>query len=172
MRTHRLRLIAVVLLLIGLTVTLPAHNTPTPEELTLRPGDTVTWIPAPQHSLRFGGNVTHNGKPLALTAPADIEALLTNFKPPLPPKPKSGEDTRVFRPGEKVTATVSADAAKHKVAEFFFTCGVHPNPMVTMSFVIKPAGADQMPRTVEIDGGPGFVWFLKTPTGNKSLKRP
>src|SRR5258708_4661734 len=33
---------------------------PTDEELTLRPGDTITWSPASVHRIRFGGKVRTN----------------------------------------------------------------------------------------------------------------
>ena len=39
---------------------------PTDEELTLRPGDTITWSPSNPHRIRFGGTVVHKGNMITL----------------------------------------------------------------------------------------------------------
>ena len=49
---------------------------PTAEELTLRPGDTISWAPASPHHVRFGGTVTHKGAQLPLTTFATVENLI------------------------------------------------------------------------------------------------
>lgn len=51
-------------------------TTPTPEDLTLRPGDKIIWTADAPHRLRFGGSVTHAGTPLPLTPFADVQNLL------------------------------------------------------------------------------------------------
>jgi plastocyanin len=147
---------------------------PTPTELTLRPGDTITWTPEPPHRVRFGGSVTHGGT-LALTPFAEVEKILD-----ITPKLTAGADG-IARAGtgEKVTAKVKADADKAGVPEFFFTCGFDPhrNIMVTRSFTIAPS-TGQPARDVQIgppDSGTPR-WILHTTPGNaagdKNLTRP
>lgn len=142
---------------------------PTAEELTLRPGDTITWTLNQPHRLRFGGSVTHAGASLPLTPFADVRNLLD-----LNPAPTPGPDgTAVSQTGAdvKVTGTVKASASAG--AEFFFTCGfpLHSNGMVTVPFKIA-ASNGQPPRTVEIVSSGPARWLLKTTSGDKNLNRP
>jgi hypothetical protein len=163
-------LVAVVCVALALSFArIHAQGKPTEADLTLRPNDTVAWIPAPgsPHKVQFGGTVTATvgGQPtqLTLTAPSDIEKIFTDFNPPLPPKPASGPDVRVFAAGQKVTAKVKADA----VPQFFFTCGAHPNQMVTVPFLIKPADASKPQRAVQIVSDPSLQWLLNMDDGTK-----
>lgn len=150
-----------------------AQDLPAPGDLTLRSGDTITWTPAGPHRLQFGGTFTvtigNTAKTFTLTAPADIEKVLTNFTPPLPPKPASGPDVRVFPKATKVTATVKTDFGTPSVSQFLFTCGAHPDIMVTVPFSIAPAAAGQPARAVQIISDPSLQWLLKTAAGNKTL---
>lgn len=144
-------------------------TTPTPEDLTLRPGDKIIWTADAPHRLRFGGSVTHAGTPLPLTPFADVQNLLD-----LEPKLTAGPDGIALGPtgsAVKVTATVKASASAG--AEFFFTCGFPPHggPMVTVPFKIA-ASNGQPPRTVEIVASGSARWRLATASGEKSLTRP
>jgi plastocyanin len=164
-------LIAAVATLVPVSAQEPA---PTPAELTLRPGDTITWTPDPPHRVRFGGSVAHGGT-LALTPFAEVEKILD-----ITPKLTAGSDG-IARAGtgEKVTATVKADADKAGVPEFFFTCGfpAHPDIMVTVSFKIA-AAAGQPARDVRISPADSGTprWLLHTTPGNaagdRKLTRP
>src|SRR5690349_1253541 len=95
---------------------------PTPEELTLHPGDTLTWTTTAPHQLRFGGSVTHGG-PLALTPWTDVQKVLDVQQSPT----VDGQGVARWPSGTPVTATVKADAATSTVKEFFFTCGFNPH---------------------------------------------
>jgi hypothetical protein len=159
----------VLFLLTLFAVPVPAQTGPTPEELTLRPGDTLTWTTAAPHRLRFGGTVTHDGKPLSLTSFADVQKILD-----LSPAPTvDAQGIARWLAGAKVTAKVKTDAAKQDVKEFFFTCGFDPHAtiMTTVSFTIAAAGAAP-PRMVDISSGNPPRWVMKTPSGDKDLKRP
>jgi hypothetical protein len=150
---------------------------PTPGDLTLHPGDKITWSPLTVHRLRFGGSVTHNNGSLALTPFADVQKVLT-FDPLDPPfdtvKDPGGDFVRA---GEHQTVTATVNPPAPGVSEFFFTCGFNPghaNVMVTVSFKIEAAPAGAQPRNVQITTGTGLPlrWVLKTPDGDKSLSRP
>ena len=154
---------------IGLIVvgSMPLSAQPTADELTLRPGDTITWTVSPPHQLRFGGSVTHNGAPLPLTPFATVQTLLD-----LNPALTAGADGIALGPtgvGTKVTATVKSSATAG--SEFFFTCGFgpHNNLMVTIPF--KIAAASGPPRQIEIMSAMPPRWVLKTATGDKNLNR-
>jgi hypothetical protein len=173
MSKGRLTSVAIVSIL-GLSVaTLLGQGKPTAADLTLRPGDTITWTPAGPHKVQFGGTVTVNvggqSTTITLTSPTDIEKVLTNFSPALPPKPASGPDVRIFPAATKVTATVRPDAAAQSVSGLTFTCGAHPNLMATVPFTFAAAAAGQPSRQAEIVSDPSFQWFLKTAAGNKTL---
>jgi hypothetical protein len=144
---------------------------PTPEDLTLRPGDKIIWTSDSPHRLRFGGSVTHAGAPLPLTPFVDVQNLLD-----LDPVLTAGPDGIALGPvtpgvSVKVTATVKASASAG--AEFFFTCGFlpHSNGMVTVSFKIA-ASNGQPTRTVEIVASGPARWRLATASGEKILTRP
>lgn len=142
---------------------------PTAEELTLRPGDTITWTVNSPHKVRFGGTVTHNNAPLALTPFADVQNILD-----LNPALTAGTDGIALGPtgtDAKVTATVKSSASAG--AEFFFTCGFGPHTslMVTVPFKIAAANG-QPPRQIEIVSAGPPRWLLKTATGDKKLTLP
>lgn len=142
-----------------------------PADLIVRSGDTITWTPVGVHRVRFGGTLASS----TLTPGTDIEKVLTKFTPPLPAKPASGEDVRIYPAATKVTAVVKAGADTQGVPSFFFTCGFQPHSpiMITVPFVIQPAVAGQAPRTIEIISDPtgALQWLVKTASGNKTLKR-
>lgn len=142
---------------------------PTPDDLILRPGDTITWSPSAPHRVRFGGTVTTPNGTVTLTPFGDVQKVL-DISPPLT---ADAQGVALAPTGAQVTATVKAGAATSGVSEFFFTCGfnLHTGLMVTVSFKIAPA------RNVEIvsaDNPPR--WLLKPPPpppqGNKKLTRP
>ena len=164
-------LFKVVMVVAGLAVvpTLTAQTGPTPEELTVRPADTLTWTTQAPHRLRFGGSVTHNGKPLALTPFADVQKVLEFSVAPT----VDAQGVAKWPSGTPVTATVKKDAATSGVKQFFFTCGFdgHMNSMVTVSFTVA-ARASEPVRKVAIASGMPPKWVLKTPSGDKDLKRP
>lgn len=145
------------------------ESPPSSEDLTIRPGDTITWSPV-GHQVRFGGSVTHNGATLALT-PIDAVKKVLDLNPP-PPNPEPAGFVR-YDHGVKVVATVRADAATSGVSEFFFTCGFDPHfdLMVTVPFKIQPADG-QPTRNVEIVSADPPRWVLKTPQGDKILTLP
>src|SRR5947207_13852977 len=90
-------------------ISVEAQGPPTPEELTLRPGDTITWTtqaPPSVHRLRFGGSVTHNGQQLNLTTFDNAKKILDldqNLT-------VDGNGIARGTPGVKVTGKVRADA--------------------------------------------------------------
>lgn len=145
-----------------------AESAPTADELTLRPGDTITWAPASPHRVRFGGTVTHQGAQLPLTTFAAVENLI-EITPKLTP---DANGIALAGVGEKVTASVKSTAAPGE--EFFFTCGFPPHTgmMVTVAFKIAAAAAGQPARNIEIVSANPPRWLLKTPAGDKSLNRP
>ena len=162
-------LLKVVMVVAALAVvpTLTAQTGPTPEELTLRPGDTLTWTTQSPHRLRFGGSVTHNGKPLPLTLFADVQKVLEfNVAPTV-----DAQGVAKWPSGAPLTATVKKDAGTTGIKEFFFTCGfdMHANVMVTASFTIAARGSEPQ-RKVEIASASPAKWLLKP--GDKDLKRP
>jgi hypothetical protein len=160
----------------------------TDEELTLRPGDTITWSPSSVHRIRFGGKVrpdkgdfpTNNNvqlpsftnlkKVLNITTPIDSDFAVTGDIA------KAGE-------AQKVVAAVKADAHTLGVPELIFTCGfsdAHADDMVTVSFKFAAPlpGPTPTPRNIEIitangEPPPGAIhrFLLKTAAGEKSLTR-
>jgi hypothetical protein len=141
---------------------------PSPDELILRPGDTITWTPSSPHRLRFGGTVTHSGAPLTLTPFSDVQKVL-EINPPL-----TADSTGVALggTGAVVNATVKSDAATSGVAEFFFTCGfpAHTGLMVTVPFTVQ-ARNGQPQRNVQIVSANPPRWILKD-SPDKKLTRP
>jgi plastocyanin len=156
------------LLAIGVPPASAQEPVPTPAELTLHPGDTITWTTSGPHRLRFGGSVTHNGAPLTLTSFADVQKVL-DITPPL-----TADAQGIARApsGTTVTAKVKTDAATQGVSEFFFTCGFDPHKdlMVTVSFQIAASSGDA-PRTLQINSANPPRWVLKD-TPDKNLTRP
>jgi hypothetical protein len=146
----------------------------TTEERTVRPGDTLTWTTGIPHRLRFGGNVTHNGKSIPVTSFKEIDQVLEfDAKPTI-----DAQGVARWPSGKPVTARVRPTAAASGVKEFFFTCGFdqHADMMVTVSFIVEAAGVTPV-KKVEISSagppnGPPPRWLLKTATGDKNLKRP
>jgi plastocyanin len=169
-------LISILIFLGALTVgpgsLLAQEPPPTPADLTLRPGDTITWSPNAPHLVRFGGTVTHKGAQVVLTPFSDVQKVLDISPPPLT---VDAQGVALAGSGQKVTATVKTDAPTSGVAEFFFTCGFVPHTglMVTVPFKIA-ASSGQPARNVQIvsvsAGTPR--WVLKTPQGDKNLTRP
>jgi hypothetical protein len=157
------------LLTVGLGPLLAQEPAPTQDDLTLRPGDTITWAPSPPHRVRFGGTVSHNGN-LALTPFADVQKVL-NISPALV---ADAQGVALGDTGATVTATVKSDAATSGVSEFFFTCGFPPHTgmMVTVPFKVAPPIAGQPPRNVQIVSANPPRWVLKTAQGDKKLTRP
>ena len=145
---------------------------PTPEDLTLRPGDTVTWTPSRPHLVRFGGTVNIGGESLTLTPFADVTQVLEDFSPRLTAGPNG---IATAPAGASVSATVRDDAPSHEVSEFFFTCGFRPhvNRMVTVSFTIAPSIEGHAPRTIQIESANGpFRWLLRIDDRTLDLTRP
>jgi hypothetical protein len=142
---------------------------PTPEDLTLRPGDTITWTPSAPHKVRLGGPaVTHGGKPVALTPFSDVQKILT-LQPALTADAQGIATTPGTTP---VTATVKQDAVISGVPGFNFTCGFVPHYglMVTVPFTITAQSSPaQPPKTLQIVPANGPIWILKTPQGDKRL---
>jgi hypothetical protein len=155
--------------LVGIVVfsSMPLSAQPTADELTVRPGDTITWTVSPPHQLRFGGSVTHSGAPLALTPFATVQTIL-DLNPAMTP----GTDGIALGPtgaGAKVTATVKSSAAAG--SEFFFTCGFGPHNNLMVTVPLKIAAASGPPRQIEIMSAMPPRWVLKTATGDKNLNR-
>jgi hypothetical protein len=156
----------------GANSALAQATSPTDAELTLRPGDMITWAPNAPHRVRFGGTVNHSGANLVLTPFADIQKVL-DISPALTADAQ-GVATTPDPGGQKVSAKVKDDAASSGVTEFFFTCGFpfHTGIMVTVAFKVAPKDAAQPPRDVQIVSINPPAWILKTPTGDKKLVRP
>jgi hypothetical protein len=75
------QLLVAVLVFGGLVVGLKPLSAqvlpPTPDDLTLHPGDSITWTPFAPHKARFGGpDVMHNGKTESLTPFSDVQKVL------------------------------------------------------------------------------------------------
>jgi plastocyanin len=149
-------------------VSVQAQSAKAADEMTLRPGDRITWTVTAPHRVRFGGTVTHSGAALPLTPFGTVESIL-DIAPKLTP---DANGIAMAAPGETVTATVKSTAAPG--SEFFFTCGFPPHTgmMVTVSFTIAAASAGQPARNVEIVSANPPRWLLKTPGGDKDLTRP
>jgi hypothetical protein len=161
------------MLAVGPTPTWAQEPAPSKEELTLRPGDTITWRPSSVHRVRFGGKVRST---LRLTPFADVKQVL-DFSPITPPFSVDQDFVR-GESAQKVTATVNANAQTSGVPDFFFTCGFsddHADDMVTVPFTIaSPLPTPGQPRNVEIitTNNPKHRWLLKTSAGNRTLTRP
>jgi len=157
-------LVGSVGLLVASQLSVMAQGAPTKEDLTLHPGDTITWTPAPgsPHRVRFGGTVA--GK--TLTPFADVEKILENISPKLI---KDGDGFESDKGGVIVTAKVKADAADG--SEFNFTCGFNPHTpiMVTVPFQIAPLPANEAPRNIQIRTDPPTKWLLATSHGDVLL---
>src|SRR5438093_7676467 len=113
---------AVSTLIVGLAVLgaqeTPKPDIPTPEELTLRPGDIITLAPQPPHRVQFGGTVTHNNVTVTLTSFGDIQKIL-DVSPQLAANPQG---VAVAGVGVAVTGKVKTDAPTSGVMAFAFTC--------------------------------------------------
>ena len=132
-----------------------AQDGPTAEDLTLHPGDTITWTPIGPHRVQFGGD--------DVTPFSEVETILESIEPELT---ANADDVAGAPIGTVVTATVRADAAEG--AQFNFTCGVHPAVMVTVPFVVGTAMEGQEPRDVQIRSS-GFAWVLEKDGGTVPL---
>jgi hypothetical protein len=171
------RLLVSVLIAFGVFVIrtgplLAQVTAPTPEDLTLRPGDKITWTPSPPHKIRFGGPaVMHGGKSVALSSFTDVQKNLT-----LQPALTADAQGIATTPGSTpVTATVKADAATSGVPGFNFTCGFAPHYglMVTVPFTIAAQTSPPQPaKTLQIEPAGGPIWILKTAKGDKRLTLP
>jgi plastocyanin len=143
------------LLIAGAMPLMAQEPPPTPQELTLHPGDTIKWTPGPNHGVQFGD--------VPGVAPfATVQAIL-DLTPPLTANPpgvgKAGK-------GNPLTATVRTSATVG--ATFNFTCSEH-NDMITLPFTIAAAGPGVSKRDVEIvAAGPPRRWILKS-TPDKKL---
>jgi hypothetical protein len=138
------------------------EQAPTEQDLTLHPGDTITWSPSQPHRVQFGGP--------GVTAFSEVEKILTDIKPSLT---ANTQGVATAPAGAVVTATVRDDAATMGVSEFNFTCGFPPHTaqMVTVPFKIAAGGGQQL-RDVQIVSANGPLrWVLKSP-GDKSLAQP
>jgi hypothetical protein len=185
----------VLLALLGMLVVVPApllaaeiSDPPTTDELTLRPGDKITFSPQTVHRIRFGGKV----RPSAVKFPTNNNVQLHSFATikkvldfaPMTPDFQVTGDIAKAGQAQKVVATVKADAHTQGVSEISFTCGFndsHADDMVTISFKIAaplPPPAPPAPapaaRNVEITSTnnpppPNHRFLLKTSAGEKSL---
>jgi hypothetical protein len=158
---------------------------PTDDELTLRPGDTITWSPASVHRVRFGGKVRPNttdfptNNNVQLLSFTDVKKVL-NIAPITPDFVVTGDIAKAGQ-AQKVVATVKADAHTQGVPALIFTCGFsdgHADDMVTVSFKFAPPLPAPAPasRNIEIITAngpppPGAIhrFLLKTAAGEKSL---
>ena len=157
---------------IGLASFLAQEPPPTAQDLTLHPGDKITWTPAAPHRVRFGGSVNFNNAPLALTPFSDVSKILKDFNPPLT---ADAQGVAIAPTATKLTATVSETAPASGVSGFFFTCGFPPHSpvMVTVGFKVEPSPPGSQPRDIQIISGPNgpVRWLLKSADGNKNLTR-
>jgi hypothetical protein len=171
-----MRMLASVLGLVGLLVLdstqllAQAEPPPTPDDLTLRPGDTITWTVNTPHKVRFGGSVSFNNASLDLTPFKDVQNILD-----LDPALTADDDGIALGPtGTNVKVTGKVKATASAGAQFFFTCGFpqHSDIMVTVAFTVA-APNGQPARNIEIvsKGGP-IRWVLKTAAGDRNLNRP
>jgi hypothetical protein len=159
---------------------------PTDEELTLRPGDTITWSPDSVHRIRFGGKVRTNtakfptNNNVQLPSFTDVKKVLDIA--PIDPDFEVTGDIAKAGQLQKVVAKVRANAHTLGVPGLIFTCGFSPShgdDMVTVSFKFAaplPPAPAPAPRNIEIitaDGAPPpnaiHRFLLKTAAGEKSL---
>lgn len=126
---------------------------PTPEEMTLRPGDTIRWITSGGHQVQFGKG-PNDGKPV--TPFATVQSILT-LPPGLTPDANGVAKSAT---NAVVNATVKTTAPVG--AKFNFTCGIHHDAMNSMEFTIAAAVPGQTPRNVQIVAVTGPLrWVLK-----------
>lgn len=154
MKTGLRALIVVGMIVIAPAVSL-AQPAPTDADLTLHPGDRITWTTVAPHRLQFGG--------ANVTSFADVQKVLKDIDPPLL---VDDQGIAKGRPNSTVTATVRDDAATSGVATLNFTCGAHPALMVTKPFTFA---ADRQSRDVQIVSAPPPTWILKTDHGDTKL---
>lgn len=142
--------------IIAALLPIPGVAQPTPEQLTLRPGDKIIWIDASGgHLVMFGGLA--NLRPLA-----DIEKVLT-FDPPLSISDQTGVSQQGGDP--MLTATVKLDAAQSGVADINFTCAAHPGSMRSRPFTIAPTNGQPL-RELKIHARSNpNNWELETSSG-------
>ena len=132
--------VASLVLLTGTHISAVAQNAPTPDELTLRPGDTITWTVNGPHRLRFGGTVGS-----VVLPPFDEVTKLLDLDPAL----TADANGVAIGPSTPVKATVKSSATAG--AEFFFTCGFPPHNAVMTTVSFKIAAPNGQPaRQVEI----------------------
>lgn len=144
--------------IVGFSGACPAQTGPTPEQLTLRPGDKIIWSdPSNGHVVQFGGG--------PLKRLSDIRKVLS-FLPELEVS-NDGESGFSQQGGSPMlTATVKADAAQSGVPVIDFTCGAHPNSMRSKLFQIT-SNTGQPTRELKIraTSNPNR-WVLETSGGD------
>jgi hypothetical protein len=124
-----------------------------PDDLIIRPGDTIVWSASTSHQVQFGG--------IGLTPLDDVNKVLT-FTPALTVTGNTGLSAVGGDP--MLTATVKSDAAGSGVAAIVFTCGKHPGQMKTKPFPVQ--AATRAPRTIKIKSDPnGNNWLLEKDGG-------
>jgi plastocyanin len=138
-----------------------AQSGPTPDDLTLRPGDTITWS-GPGHVVQFGGSAAG----VTLTPLADVQKILT-FTPPLDVNDGAGFSTKDQVP--LVTAKLNANADQQGVSAFDFICAIHAPLMHSRPFTVAPK-AGHLDRTVKIKAV-GTSWMLETAHGDVLLDK-
>ena len=156
----------------ALASALAEDQNPTSEEVTLRPGDKITWTPTNPHRVRFGGTITVNDAEVRLTSFSDVQKVLKDFNPQLT---VDAEGIALGPPGGKVTATVREEADQSGVSSFFFTCGFPPHrvAMVTTDFLIAPGSGNNHARDVQIRSSNNpLAWMLRGADGDRPLTRP
>lgn len=138
-----------------------AQAGPTPEDLTLRPGDTITWSGL-GHVVQFGGSVAG----VTLTPLSDVQKVLS-FTPALDISQdgKSGFSTKDQTP--LVSAKVNANADQQGVSAFDFICVIHAPSMHSKPFTIAPKDG-HADRVVKIKSA-GTRWMLETAHGDVRL---
>src|ERR1700694_1072786 len=143
-----------------------AQAGPTPEDLTLRPGDTITWS-GPGHVVQFGGSAAGGTTlPPPLTPLSDVQKVLS-FTPALELSSdgKSGFSTKDQTP--LVSAKVNANADQQGVSAFDFICVIHAPSMHSKPFTIAPKDV-HADRVVKIKSA-GTKWMLETAHGDVRL---
>ena len=141
---------------IAASLSSPSDAQPTPEQLTVRPGDKIIWT-----DTTMGHVVIFGGLP-ALKPLADVQKVLT-FDPPLSVDGPAGVSPQGGNP--MLTATVKADALASGVTGFNFGCAVHPGSMISRAFTIAPSNG-QPPREHKIRARSNpNNWELETAAG-------
>ncbi len=148
-----------------------AELPPKPEDLVLRPGDTITWTPSKPHRLRFGGEVTQpKGTKVTLNPFTEVTRLF-EISPQLTPN----QDIAIGDEAKKYTAKVRADADAAGIPTLAFTCGfpLHTGLMATVPFTIKAKDGNP-PRDIQIVSSTSGTprWLLKAGADNIVLSRP